>query len=72
MAKCALCDEVAVAYAQVFQGRKQVGSYPLCLYHGLWVRGFEEFGQDWARSGLAEAFGFRRGSLPKVRVSLSP
>lgn len=72
MAKCTLCDQPGVAFAQIFQGREKVGSYPLCAYHGLWARGLQEFGQDWARSGLAKAFGVRRGKVPRVKVALTP
>jgi hypothetical protein len=36
MAKCSICPETAVAYLQLFQGRKKIGSYPVCLSHDLW------------------------------------
>jgi hypothetical protein len=72
MTKCSICSETAVAYLQVFQARKKTGSYPVCVTHGLWGYGFQQLGQDWARSGLAKAFGIRKGSLPRVKVSLTP
>lgn len=72
MPKCSLCDQPGVAYAQVFQKRKKVGSYPLCIYHGLWAKGLQELGQDWAKSGLAAAFGIRKGSIPRIKISLTP
>ena len=71
MAKCSVCREPAVAYVQLFRQRKKVGSYPVCVQHAIFAYGFQEIGQDWARSGLAQIFGIRRGTIPRVKVSFS-
>ena len=72
MTKCAMCSETAIAYAQLFEGRKKVKSYPVCIRHGISVYGFEQLAQDLLRTNLSGAFGIKKGSLPKVKVSLSP
>jgi hypothetical protein len=71
MAECSLCSEPAVAYLQVYRVREKVGSYPVCTSHAIWGYGFQQLGQDWARSELAKAFGIRKGSLPRIKVSLT-
>jgi len=70
--KCSVCRELAVAYVQVFRGRKKVSTNPVCASHAIWSYGFQELGQDWARTGVAKAFGLRKGSLPRIKVSLTP
>ncbi|MGD0257467.1 MAG: hypothetical protein ABSB90_06265 [Thermoplasmata archaeon] len=72
MTNCTFCPEPSVAYLQVFQGRKKTGSYPVCVRHAAWGYGFQEIGQDWARTALAEFFGVKKGKLPRVKVSLTP
>ena len=71
MTKCSICSENAIAYAQVFQSWKKVGSYPVCLTHAFWGFGFEKLGQNWARSELARAFRLRKGALPRVKISMT-
>ena len=63
-----ICGEQGVAHAQVFQGRKKIGSYPLCVEHALWAYGFHQLAQNWARTEFAKALGVRKGSLPRVEV----
>jgi hypothetical protein len=60
-----------VAFVQLFRRRKKVGSYPVCVQHAIFAYGFQEIGQDWARSGLAQMFGIRKGSIPRTKVSLT-
>ncbi len=72
MAKCVVCGEPGLAYVQVFDGRRKVRSSPVCVAHGLLIYGFEQVGQDWGRTNLARAFGIRKGTIPRVKISLSP
>jgi hypothetical protein len=72
MTECNICGKQGTAYAQVFQGRKKIGSYPLCVEHALWVYGFQQIAQNGARTGIAKALGMKKGSLPRVQVGLVP
>ena len=72
MTKCYVCPETAVGYVRWVQSRKKVQSYPVCLTHYLLALGIERFAQDWGRSELARAFGIKKGSIPKIEVSLTP
>ncbi len=72
MTKCAMCAEIAIAYAQLFEGQRKVKSYPVCIRHGLSVYGFEQLAQDLFRTNLSGAFGIKKGALPRVKVSLKP
>ena len=70
MGECTICGQPSVAFVQLFRGRKKVGTYPICLYHGMWAYGLEQLGQDWARSEFARSLGIRKGALPRIKVSL--
>jgi len=72
IARCVICNEPGIAYAQVFQARKKLRSYSLCVSHALILYGFEQLGQDWGRTNLARAFGLREGTLPRMKVSFKP
>jgi len=70
-----LCSNPSLAYARVYQNRKKVGAYPVCVGHGLWLLGFQAFSQDVLRSNLADlasVFGLGKGVIPRVEVSLTP
>ncbi len=72
MTECNICGKPTVAFAQVFQARKKIGSYPICMEHTLWVYGFQQLAQNWARTEFAKALGMKKGSVPRVEVSLVP
>ena len=72
IARCVICNEPGIVYAQVFRGRNKVRSYQICLSHALIIYGFEQLGQDWGRTNLARAFGIKKGTLPRVKVSFKP
>ena len=72
MAQCVVCKETAVAYVKIYRRRKRIGTYSVCVQHAIFAYGWQELGQDWARSGLASAFGIRKGSVPRIEVSLEP
>jgi len=71
MSPCAVCREPSVAYVQVFLNRKKRKSYPVCIKHALMAYGYEQLGQDWGRTNMARAFGIRKGTILRVKVSLS-
>ena len=71
MTKCAFCPATAVAFAQVFQSRKKIGSYPVCVTHAAWGYGFQKLGQDWTRTGPARACGIRKGAVPRIKISMT-
>ncbi len=67
MTTCTMCSETAIAYAQLFEGRKKVGSYPVCVRHGLSVYAFEQLAQDLLRTNLPGAFEIKKGASPGSR-----
>ncbi len=72
MPVCKLCGEPGVGFAQVFVTRKKTTSYPICLRHALLALAYQEFGQDLLRSGISGVFPVKKGTIPRIKVSLKP
>ncbi len=72
MTDCVICGQPAVAFGHVYVSRKKRTSGPLCISHALMAYAFSQFVQDWGRSGAAKAFGIKKGTLPRLKVSLKP
>ena len=72
MTKCQFCGEPSVGYVQVFVKRKKTKSFPACFKHCLIAQGFVSIGQDNVRSFLVEVFPVKKGTIPRLKVSLTP
>ena len=72
MAKCQFCEESSVGYVQVYLKRTKVKSFPACFKHCLIAQGLISFGQDGVRSLLVEVYRIKKGSVPRLEVSLTP
>jgi len=72
MANCQFCEEQSVGYVQVYLRRKKVKSFPACFKHCLIAQGFISLGQDSVRSFLAGIYPIKKGSIPTLKVSLTP
>src|SRR2546428_528197 len=73
--KCAVCGaSPTVGYLQWFQGRKKVGTFPVCVNDALWTWGYDTFAQTWIRGQLASLLRpmVKKGSIPRVKFSLKP
>jgi hypothetical protein len=72
MVKCQLCEEQSVSYVQVYLRQKKVKSFPVCFKHGVIAQALISLGQDSVRSFLAEVYPVKKGSIPRLKVSLTP
>jgi len=70
--KCQFCEEQSMAYVQVYLKRKKVKSIPVCLTHSLIAHGLISLGQDRVRSFVTEVYPIAKGSVPRLKVSLTP
>jgi hypothetical protein len=70
MVKCQFCGEQSIGYVRVFVKRKKVGSLPACFKHCLIAQGFISLGQESVRSFLAGVYPIKKGSIPRLKVSL--
>ncbi len=71
-AKCVICGQPGVAYAQSFNNRRKGQSYPVCVQHALLGYGLEQLLQDLVRTNVSRAFGIRKGSIPRFKIRLKP
>jgi len=69
--KCTFCDSPAFGYIHGFQWRRKIGSFPACQTHFAIAWAYAELGQEWLRDSLARILPIRKGSLPRLAVSLS-
>ena len=72
MPQCAMCGESGLLFVHVFIARKKRKSYPVCIRHAAWAYALQEIGQDWGRTNLARAFGIKKGTIPRIKVDLTP
>ena len=72
MAKCQLCEEQSVGCVQVYLKRKKMKSFPVCFKHGLIIQALISLGQDSVRLFLAEIYPVKKGSIPRLKISLTP
>lgn len=72
MGKCQFCEQQSVGYVQVYLGRNKVKSLPACFKHCLIAQGFISLGQDSVRSFLVGVYPIKKGSIPRLKVSLTP
>src|SRR5437867_12308237 len=72
MPQCAMCGEPGLLFVHVFIARKKRKSYPVCIRHAAWAYALQEIGQDWGRTNLARAFGIKKGTIPRIKVDLTP
>jgi len=72
MTKCQFCGEASVGYVQVIIKRKKIKSLPACFKHCVIAQGFINLGQDSVRSFLVDILPIKKGSVPRLEVSLEP
>jgi len=71
MTACAFCGSPTFGFVQAFQNRRKTASYPACMNHFAMVWAYQEFGQGWVRETVAKFLPVRKGSLPRLKVSLT-
>ena len=72
MPQCAMCREPGLLFVHVFVARKKRKSYPVCIRHAAFAYAVQGIGQDWGRTNLARAFGIKKGTIPRIKVDLTP
>lgn len=71
METCFLCEKPAVGYAQGFLWRNKVESLPVCGEHMAKAKILELI-QRPIRDFLGKHLAFRKGTIPRVKVSFKP